>query len=69
MNPLKIDLWKIDTDSYEVVDGENQVTAHYSEIVNSNGVPVYVRFEIDGMKLDGWLKEFSALPVDRCSTD
>ena len=68
-NPLKIDLWKIDTDSYEVVDGENQVTAHYSEIVNSNGVPVYVRFEIDGMKLDGWLKEFSALPVDRCSTD
>ena len=67
-NPLQTDLWEVHTASYEVVDGENLVTARSTEILTSNAVPVYLAFEFDGMKINGWLKEFTQLPIDLCAT-
>ena len=67
-NQLQTDLWEVHTDSYEVVDGENLVTTRYAEILTSNAVPVYIAFEFDGMKINGWLKEFTQLPIDLCAT-
>lgn len=66
-NPLQTDLWEVHTASYEVVDGENLVTARSTEILTSNAVPVYIAIELDGMKINGWLKEFTSLPTDLCA--
>ena len=67
-NPLQTDLWEVHTDSYEVVDGENLVIARSTEILTSNAVPVYMALELDGMKINVWLKEFTQLPIDHCAT-
>ena len=68
-SPLPLKLWEITTDSYGVVDGEKKITSRSFELVNSNGFPVFLGYDFEGMRIEGWLTDFSTLQPEACSRE
>ena len=65
--PLK--LWEIATDSYETVDGEPKITVRFFGILTSNSFPVFLSYDFEDMKIEGWLTDFSVLQPEACSEE
>lgn len=68
-NPLGIRLWERTSEYFESIDGKWTVTGSMSEIVNTQGVAVYVALEVSEFNYEFALKEISFLPIERCTTE
>ena len=68
-NSLQLKLLEIATDSYEIVDGERKITSRSFELANSNGFPVFLGYDFEGTRIEGWLTDFSTLQPEACSRE
>lgn len=70
INSSRVRLWEQNIESTEWVDGKwATATPSGREIVNSQGIPVYMSFNMDSIELEFALQSVSFLPVEQCDKE
>ena len=68
-NSLAMKLWRVETNSYEITNGEKSLTIRLIEILNSNAIPIFYSVDIDDYQIEAWLTDLSVLQPESCSTE